>query len=150
MIYDAISHLPQYLSLHPLFSSVIEFINSHDLSHLPLGRVNLDNGVYAVISEYPTQDIKGKFLECHKRYIDIQIMAQGAEQIGICGKNECQTIAEYDEEKDYEKLEGKFDLITLKSGYFTIFFPQDAHAPGLKIGHTAPTVKKVVFKVPVI
>jgi len=41
-----------------------------------------------------------------------------------------------------EKLEGKADLITLRSGYFVIFFPQDGHAPGLKMGKGAGRVKK--------
>ena len=67
-----------------------------------------------MISEYATDDIKSKFIECHKQHIDIQIIIEGIEQIGICNKDECRIIEEYNQEKDLEKLEGKVDLITLK------------------------------------
>lgn len=149
MIYDTLLNLNNYISLHPLFLNVINFINSHDLSNIKIGKINIAKDIYALISEYTTDDIKSKFIECHKRYIDIQIITNGIEQIGICNKNECKIIEEYNDEKDLEKLEGKIDIITLRSGYFIIFFPQDGHVPGLKIGNTEDRVKKIVFKVPV-
>ena len=148
MIYDALSYLPDYLSCHRLFSKVSDFINSHNLSNIEAGKVDIGEGVYAVISEYATEDIKNKFIECHEKYIDIQIIIDGVEQIGICDKNECKIIGEYDKDKDLEKLEGRTDLITLKKGYFVIFFPQDGHAPGIKMGKGGNRVKKAVFKVP--
>jgi biofilm protein TabA len=148
MIYDALSNFRNYLAIHPLFSLVSDFINSHDLSTIDIGRIAVAQGVYAVVSEYTTDSIENKFIECHKRYIDIQIIVDGIEQIGICAKNECKIIDEYDEEKDLEKLEGKIDLITLKNGSFAIFFPQDGHVPGLKIGNKENRVKKAVFKIP--
>lgn len=148
MIYDALPYLHNYLSCHYLFSKVLDFINSHNLSNIEIGKVDVGEGVYAVISEYATDDIKNKFIECHKKYIDIQIVIDGVEQIGICDKNECKIIEEYNKDKDLEKLEGKIDLITLKNGRFVIFFPQDGHAPGLKAGNSESRVKKAVFKVP--
>ena len=148
MIYDALSYLHNYLPCHPLFPKVSDFINSHNLSNIEAGKVDIGEGVYVVISEYATDDIKSKFIECHKQHIDIQIIIEGIEQIGICNKDECRIIEEYNQEKDLEKLEGKVDLITLKKGCFVIFFPQDGHAPGLKIGNSGNRVKKAVFKVP--
>lgn len=149
MILDSLSHLHNYLPCHRLFPKVLDFINSHNLSAIEIGKIDVGEGVYVVISEYPTDDIKNKFIECHKKYIDIQIIIDGVEQIGVCDKNECKIIGEYDKEKDLEKLEGRMDLITLKKGYFVIFFPQDGHAPGLRIGNSENRVKKAVFKVPV-
>lgn len=148
MIFDALSYLRNYLPCHPMFPKVLDFINSHNLSDIEIGKVDVGEGVYAMISEYQTDDIKNKFIECHKKCIDIQIVIDGAEQIGICDKNECKIIEEYDKEKDLEKLEGRTDLITLRKGYFVIFFPQDGHAPGLKVGNSENRVKKAVFKVP--
>ena len=113
MIYDALSYLPDYLSCHRLFSKVSDFINSHNLSNIEAGKVDIGEGVYAVISEYATEDIKNKFIECHEKYIDIQIIIDGVEQIGVCNKDECGIVEEYNQEKDLEKLEGKADLITL-------------------------------------
>lgn len=148
MIFDALSYLRNYLPCHPMFPKVLDFINSHNLSDIEIGKVDVGEGVYAMISEYQTDDIKNKFIECHRKYIDIQIVIDGAEQIGICDRDECKIIEEYDKEKDLEKLEGRTDLITLRKGYFVIFFPQDGHAPGLKVGNSENRVKKAVFKVP--
>ena len=148
MIFDALSYLHNYLPCHRLFPKVLDFINSHNLSNIEIGKVDIGEGVYVMISEYATDDISNKFIECHKKYIDIQIIIDGVEQAGICDKNECKIIEEYNQEKDLEKLEGKVDLITLKKGCFVIFFPQDGHAPGLKIGNSGNRVKKAVFKVP--
>ena len=185
MIFDALSYLHNYLPCHRLFPKVLDFINSHNLSDIEIGKVDIGEGVYVVISEYATDDISNKFIptlqnrglqaadgvgrdsapqgreekeprasarvgsiECHKKYIDIQIIIDGVEQAGICDKNECKIIEEYNQEKDLEKLEGKVDLITLKKGCFVIFFPQDGHAPGLKVGNSENRVKKAVFKVP--
>ena len=148
MILDSLSRLHNYLPCHRLFPKVLDFINSHNLSNIEIGKVDIGEGVYVMISEYATDDISNKFIECHKKYIDIQIIIDGVEQVGICDKNECKIIEEYNKEKDLEKLEGRTDLITLKKGYFVIFFPQDGHAPGLKVGNSENRVKKAVFKVP--
>lgn len=148
MILDSLSRLHNYLPCHRLFSKVLDFINSHNLSDIKIGKVDIGEGVYVAVSEYPTDDIKNKFIECHRKYIDIQIIIDGVEQIGVCDKNECKIIGEYDKEKDLEKLAGRTDLITLKKGYFAIFFPQDGHMPGLRIGNSENRVKKAVFKVP--
>jgi biofilm protein TabA len=149
MIYDALSNLRTYVSVHPLFPVVFDFIDHHDLPSLQIGKTTIAHGVYAVVNEYETDDLKNKFIECHKRYIDIHSVLDGIERIGICDKNECSVLESYDEEKDFEKLDGEIDFITLKKGFFALFHPCDGHAPGLKTGSTPGMVRKIVFKVPV-
>ena len=46
-------------------------------------------------------------------------------------------------EPTYKECSGNF--VTVKKGMFAIFFPQDAHAPGV----TQTALKKAVFKIPV-
>ena len=149
MIFDSLSNLQTYIFVHPLFHIVSDFINSRNIKDLTNGKINLSEGIYAVINEYESEDIKNKFIECHKIYIDIHIVIEGEEQIGICNKTNCIVLEEYDKEKDLEKLEGKIDFITLKKNFFAIFYPQDGHVPGLRIeGSNENKIKKVVFKVP--
>lgn len=149
MIYDSLDNLNFYAGLHPLFLIVSRYAGSGNIAALPKGKVSIGAGVQAIVDEYATQDFADTFIECHRKYIDIQMIAEGAEQIGICPKKDTEIIAAYDQEKDYEKLSGIIDLLTLKKGYFAIFYPQDGHAPGLKINGKAGRVKKIVFKVPV-
>jgi biofilm protein TabA len=149
MIYDSLDNLQNYIAVNPLFRNVLEFINSTDMAFLAKGKVNLSGGVYAIVAEYETKDIQDTFIECHKKYIDIQVILAGVEQIAICNKKECKTSEAYSEEDDCEKLAGSYDLITLRKGFFVIFYPQDGHAPELKINNKSDKVKKIVFKIPV-
>ena len=38
MILDTLDNLKMYIGLNPLFLKVVEFIQSHDLSSMPLGK----------------------------------------------------------------------------------------------------------------
>jgi YhcH/YjgK/YiaL family protein len=101
------------------------------------------------VSEYSTKGRRQGFIECHQKYIDIQLLTRGSEKVGICHKSEC-TIEPYDENKDYQKLKGVVDWLILKPGYFMIFFPQDGHMPQIKTSRQPEIVRKIVFKVPVV
>jgi YhcH/YjgK/YiaL family protein len=46
-------------------------------------------------------------------------------------------------------LAGSGDWLSLSKGQFAVFYPQDAHCPGIIVGQAAAVVKKVVVKVEV-
>lgn len=149
MIMDSLDHLLQYAELHPGFADVHEFISKTDLGKLANGNHPInDYGAYASVNEYKTKSIEECFIECHRKYIDIQIIAWGEEKIGVMSKKFC-TEQPYDAEKDLQILTGRVDFVTLLPGLFAIFFPQDAHEPGVRTGSAAVPVKKIVFKLPV-
>ena len=50
--------------------------------------------------------------------------------------------------EDFRLLAGEGDRVTAAAGTFVVFFPHDAHMPGLALGEPAP-VRKVVVKVAV-
>ncbi|MGE5353668.1 MAG: YhcH/YjgK/YiaL family protein [Acidobacteriota bacterium] len=148
MVFDSILNFYNYASIHPQFSSVLSFLNVVNIAELPVGKhlVNED-GTFANVDEYKTKDISEGFIEFHKKYIDIQIILRGKEKIGICHKDMAQEL-EFNEAKDFGKLEGKADFITLNESYFVILFPHDGHMPQIKDG-SPESVKKMVIKVPV-
>ena len=104
---------------------------------------------FVSISEYDTKDVRDCFIECHQKFIDIQIITKGEEKIGIVPKQYCKG-GSYDKEKDFEKLEGTTQFIDLKPGSFMIFFPQDGHMPCVKTGEKTCAIKKAVFKIKVL
>lgn len=54
------------------------------------------------------------------------------------------TNAPYDKDKDISFYEGAAEnYLSVKPGMFAIFFPQDAHAPGI----SPEGVKKIIVKV---
>ncbi|MBN1517107.1 YhcH/YjgK/YiaL family protein [Candidatus Sumerlaeota bacterium] len=147
MIFDHLSNFKQYAGAHRLFGVVAEYLEQHDLDQLPLGAHSMPDGAYLIVSEYETKAPADGFIECHRKYIDIQLLAAGREQIGVVPLDVC-TADDYDEAKDFQQLHGPVEPLTLQPGYFMIFFPQDGHMPSLIAGEQQ-TVRKIVFKVPV-
>jgi YhcH/YjgK/YiaL family protein len=150
MILDTLQHFNYYLAVHPLLEPVYRFLQTEAWTKFPAGKRELGNNITCNISEYQTKEAALKFIECHCRFIDLQIMVDGSETIGFCHRDDCRVLEPYNDEKDFEKLSGTCDFLILKKGNFALFFPQDAHMPGLWIENRAASVKKMVFKIPVI
>jgi len=147
MIVDSLSRFGDYLGVHPLFPRVGQYLAATDLGALAEGRHEIGGGCFALVSEYRTLGAGEGFIECHRRHIDVQVLARGVERVGVCRRGEC-IPASWDEEGDCEVLEGEVDHVTLRPGSFAVFLPQDGHMPKLDAGEAA-TVRKVVIKVPV-
>ncbi len=149
MVFDRLENFPLYLPLHAHFVDVWAFLKGNDPDNLPSGRHDInDRGAFALVSEYVTRPPAESFIECHRKYIDIQTLTRGAEAVGVCSRAACLELP-YDADKDFLKLEGQTDRLTLRSGYFAIFFPDDGHMPMLQLGDQPEPVKKLVFKIPV-
>ncbi|MBF0227782.1 MAG: YhcH/YjgK/YiaL family protein [Desulfobacterales bacterium] len=150
MIFDKLDNFKTYICIHPYFEDVFHFIRNNDLTQMTIGmHVINEKSFYASVSEYETKKKSEAFIECHRKYIDIQLILKGHEKIGICNKADCIEY-EYNEKQDLQKLEGEVDFISLKSGVFAIFFPHDGHMPQVRHNDIEEVVKKVVFKIPVL
>lgn len=146
MIHDTIDHAETYFPLHPLFSAAFAFIRERSAA-LPPGRVELvPAGLYALIQEFEPQPMRGKMMEAHKKYIDIQYLAKGSEIIYVARTEQLQVLS-YDAEKDYLSLQGIGQAIRLRPSEFCILFPQDAHLANCLAESSSPA-RKVVVKVP--
>jgi len=149
MIIDRLDNFPLYLPLHPHFADVWRFLQKSDPDALPAGRHEVnEGGAFVLVSEYLTRSVDESFIECHRNYIDIQLLTRGAEGVGICSLATCRELP-YDAEKDFLKLEGRTDQFSLTPGTFAIFFPDDGHMPMLQLADGPGPVKKLVFKIPV-
>ncbi len=148
MIYDELVYFSNYTGLHPLFKQVAEYITQNDLSLLPEGRYELGNGITLGVNEYMTRSVQESFIECHRKYIDIQVLGFGNEKVGVCSLNRSEQM-EYQVDKDFQKLNAEVSFLTLLPGQFMVFFPQDGHMPMLMASGIPERVKKLVFKIPV-
>jgi biofilm protein TabA len=149
VILDSLNIFPRYCAINPQFNAVLSFVNKTNLSTVDIGRLELDESAHALVSEYQSKPVSDCFIECHRKFIDLQMVIQGVEKIGVCNASNCTEITAYDPEKDFQKLEGELDFITLKPGLFAVFFPQDGHMPGICSGKTPEKVRKIVFKIPI-
>jgi biofilm protein TabA len=147
MIYDKIDNFRLYAGVHPLFINVWEFISGHGLEALHNGRNELCRGAYASVDNYVTVEESNKRIECHRKYIDIQMVLAGEELIGVCQRDACSVSEEYDSLHDVEFVEGETGNVRLNINNFIILFPHDAHRPGV-FYKTPCNIRKAVFKIP--
>ena len=149
MILDTLENCHCYASLHPLFKKAFSFLQETANTALPDGRVSLDDDrVFALIQSYETQATGEGKLEAHQRYIDIQYVLAGQEQIGYAPTRELTPVKLYDTEKDFALYKGDALFFRLQQGMFAIFYPNDAHQPCQPCNHPE-SVRKIVIKVAV-
>jgi len=146
MILARLEQADRYLALHSDFGAAIGFLRGQPLNDLPLGRIEIGVAMYATVSRSTTRQRSEARLEAHRKYIDVQYLISGVEEMGWKARSRCQPPqVQYDAEKDIEFFADVPDnYVSLLPGEFVVFFPDDAHAP--LIG--TDVVNKVVIKVP--
>ncbi|NQW79062.1 MAG: YhcH/YjgK/YiaL family protein [Chitinophagaceae bacterium] len=148
MVIDKLSEINKYTSLHPRFAKAIDYIVTNNLLIAEPGTVLVDGeDIKAIIIEgncVPEEESLAGF-ECHNTYIDIQIVLKGKETVGWRARTSCSSPkGEYSEEKDvlfYADAPTLF--FEMQAGMFSIYFPEDVHAPMIGEG----SIKKLVMKV---
>ena len=109
------------------------------------------NGDTAFINaiEIETKEVQKSVMEAHKKYADILVCVSGCENVGWSDlKNIKRIIRTYDDSDDsiIAELPINFTFIPIKRNDVLIFFPEDAHAPGM-IDIKKQKVCKLVAKV---
>jgi biofilm protein TabA len=148
MILDSIDCLQTYSKLHPRFAKAMEYISAAKYSELTPGEIKWDGeDIRAIVihDQLVNEKDSTDYFECHNTYIDIQIVYEGVERVGWKPRTNCMfPRGEYNAEKDVLFYEDKPELFfELKPAHFTIYFPNDVHAPMIGEG----VIKKMVVKV---
>jgi biofilm protein TabA len=138
----------QYEANKAAWDKAIAFLHDRNLDLIAPGRYEIDgDNVYAMITEGAGKEIDSAAWEGHRKYIDLHYVIKGRERIGIISNDSLKVTIPYDEVKDAENYyyaDGKFYLATPE--IFFLFFPGDAHQPGIKVGSNQP-IKKLVIKI---
>ena len=133
------------------WEKAFKFLKSNDLSKLELKRIDIDgDNLYALVSEYLSKNEETAKFEAHRKYIDIQYVISGKEIMNIAPMTTVkEVLTPYDATKDIEFITvDKIVNYKATPANFFIFFPDDAHRPGLKDGVNS-SVRKIVVKVKV-
>ena len=151
MIVTNLEHLAQQMAPSPALPKVIEFLRQVRPEALKEGRVEIaGDQAYALVQLYETRAGEPKF-EAHRKYLDIQYMAEGDEVIGWAFIDRMAVDTTYNEAKDVclgHVPPAEMTPVRLSAGQMAVLYPSDAHAPKLAAG--APmAVKKIVVKVAV-
>lgn len=113
----------------------------------PVGHYEIDDGIYANVDEYSPKPYENCKFEAHKKYIDIQMVLCGEENLEYTTVDGLEISEEYDENRDVMFFENTpdFDTVKLTPFKFAFIFPHEAHKPQIKT--TSDNVKKVVVKI---
>jgi YhcH/YjgK/YiaL family protein len=148
MIVDRITNAGLY-SADKKLAKALAYLAKTDFAKVEPGKYELDGAkLFALVQQVETKAKEEKQFEAHRKYIDVQFIVSGAEQMGYTHISTLKTSQAYDADKDCEMLRGAGDFITATAGTFVVFFPEDAHMPCVAMGKPA-AVKKVVVKVAV-
>jgi biofilm protein TabA len=150
MILDNVRNINRYATLPALLKRGLRLLGRFN-KDAPTGTIFYKEGIKAIVSNYKTKLKDDGVFESHRKYIDIQFLLEGKEMIRWSSLEGLSVCSRYSPGKDITLYNSsqKTSSIIMDKGIFAIFFPEDAHNPGLSLDLRGSKVKKVVIKVPV-
>lgn len=148
MILDTLARAERYESLHPLFARAFDFLRGTDLLALAPGKHAVaGEDLFAIVEHCAGRTRAQAKLESHRRYIDIQLVLEGVDEMGWKPLAQCsQPLGEFDGARDIRFYDdAPSSWVATPAGSFCMFFPDDAHAPLVSDG----MVRKVIMKIAV-
>jgi len=143
MITDNIKNLKNY---NIVSEKVADFLLSLS-AKTQAGHYEIDDTAYANVDVYNTKtDCK---FEAHKKYIDIQMLLEGTEELDYISVDGLNIKEAYDEKRDvmfFHNPEKAPDTLQLEPFKFALIYPHEAHRPQMGSGQQ---VKKAVVKIAV-
>ena len=147
MIIDNINNLNNYKFLHSNIIRALEIIRDTDFSKLEDSTYEVEGrDLFYFLQSYETRSAND-MPEAHREYIDVQYVISGNEQMGIAQLEAMNEEVEAKPQNDIWFYRGPMDFVTVTAGMFTVFFPNDVHAPCVSPAEGATSVRKCVFKV---
>lgn len=132
-----------------LVSKVVsDFMASRDMTIVATGRYDLEHGCYVNVDYYETRE--NRHYEAHRKYVDVQVMVDGEEEVFCAPLPHGTAVTEYNEETDawfFDCDRGPFCTVTLTAGMAVVLEPWDLHAPCNWAEKRQN--RKLVFKIPV-
>ncbi len=152
MIKDTLKNSKIYHNLSDKIAQGLHFLENNDMKKMKNGKYEISGeDLFVTVQEYTSKQIEDCRFESHKKYIDIQYIIEGKEQILVANRDNFINDSEYNDEKDIEFLIAKNNNVLKESMKmqekdFLILYPQDVHMPMVKL-ETPTLVKKAVIKV---
>lgn len=146
MIVDCLENILYYEKLLPNVAAGMKKVK--ELKTLETGRYEFDGG-YFMVQKGETKPMDEGTFEAHRKYIDVQILMEGSEEVAWKPLCQLTSVIPYAPEKDAERFDGtKEHTLLVSAGMFYAAFPQDGHKP---VSHTEKkqSFTKIVMKLPV-
>lgn len=136
----------QYKMNKKLWDTTFRFLATQDLANLATGDHKLmGDDVVVKVSYGPAKEEKETSWETHQKFLDVQLVAVGKERIGVAEVSKTRITTPYDATKDVANHDGEGRYYDVEPGTFLLFFPKDAHRPGIRVDGN--NVRKIVVKI---
>lgn len=147
MIIDKLDNIRFYNRFIKNLDKALAAIKSQEKC-MEAGRYEFEGG-YFMVQKGETKPMEEGLFEAHRKYIDIQIILRGSEEVVWSEIGDLTTEIPYNEEKDAEYLSGSLKhRMLMTEGMFYVAYPHDGHRP---VRHTEKqqSYTKIVVKLPV-
>ena len=141
--------LMEEFKMEQKLARALEIIEDLDWETVECGRYDVDDELYYMVQEYETKYPDQARYEAHEKYVDIQYIVKGVERMEFAETSKLKVTEKYNPEKDVKFLEEPkvIDASIVEAGDYRIFYPEDAHRPGLCVNNTPSKVKKILAKI---
>lgn len=129
----------------------IEYISKLIFTDLKVGKYVVDDDFFYIVQEYNSFDKEVAQYESHRKYVDIQWLYEGVEQLLVSNTEGMTACDEYDEKNDviHYHDNNNMSAIYLAPGSCAVLFPKNAHKPSRFLDQVC-IVKKVVGKLKIV
>ena len=148
MIVTTIDKLTKYSEI-PNAQDIVDFLADFRKGEMAPGRYDIHgDDLFAAVSRYDTEPDGDRVFENHKKYIDLQIILDGKEEIQWADTKTLTMVSEeFSKGGDIAFYKGDAMGYTLLGGeQCVILFEEDAHKPNV-LHEKSENVLKVVFKI---
>ena len=149
MVHDRIENAGLYAGLGPRFRIALEWLAANGASCAAEEPVAVADGVVARPARYDPHAPDPERFEFHRRFADVQFVAEGEERVLVAPLAETRAVAPFDEAADVGFGSAEGGAVRLRAGEFLVLFPHEAHQPGVAAETGAGKVRKIVVKVEV-
>ncbi|HFI0500848.1 TPA: YhcH/YjgK/YiaL family protein [Streptococcus suis] len=126
MIIDRIERLINYESLLPNLNNAFQAIEKIENREEGI-RYPFDGGFLFFQSGHTKNLVDAQF-EAHRKYIDVQLVLEGAEYVSLQDKSQVEVLLPYDRNRDVEKYVGEAQhTLFVNKGMGYVCFPWDIH-----------------------
>ncbi len=149
MIVTMLSALSRYRGLSKNLDIAFDWLSQKSWKNLTAGKYPIQGDqVFALVQEYETKDPAVCRFETHRKYIDIQMMVEGEEIIESIPAAFLKSVEPYVFDIEYYSVPvvHRACSLAMNPECCAVFFPEDAHRPGLRMGTESRLVKKIVVK----
>ena len=148
MIVTTVKELQNYKDI-PYAKEIAEFIENFRKTDMKTGKYEIyGEDLFAAVSEYETEPAEDRKFENHKKYIDLQILVKGSEEIHWAPVETLSMTEEsFSKGGDIAFYDGDSCGYAILSGdSCAILYENDAHKPNV-MHKNKEKVVKIVFKI---